>query len=177
MKKSVSQRSEQNPVSVAATTRKPESQWTEGDISIRTGNCNVLLIAPHGRPEDDTNTGKLTWEIAELLDCYAVINEKYIKTSTAGVPEADPENFIADLYKQSEANLLQVKPIFLDAVVRFKYEIIYRYQSLYIIHVHGIATNNTPKVAKLISEFQKKTRKLQAVIGYGQWRCLPQFPH
>jgi hypothetical protein len=170
MKKPVSQHSEPNPASEAAPSMTQDPPETIGNIYIREGKCNVLLIAPHGRPEDDTNTGKLTWELAELLDCYAVINEKYIKTSTAGVPEADPENLIADLYKQSEANLPQVRPVFLDSVNRFKHEIIHRYQSLYIIHVHGIATDNTPKVAKLISEFQKKTKKLQAVIGYGQWR-------
>jgi len=170
MKKSVSQHSEQNPASKAAPAIMPDSPWTEGDISFREGNCNVLLIAPHGRPEDDTNTGKLTRELAELLDCYAVINEKYLKTSTAGVPETDPENSIADLYKQSEAKLPQIKPLFLDVINSFKKEIINNHQSLFIIHVHGIATNNVPKVAKLISEFQKKTKKLQVIIGYGQWR-------
>ncbi len=176
MKKSVSQHTEPNPASEAAPPIKQDSPETIGDIYYREGRCNVLLIAPHGRPEDDTNTGKLTWELAELLDCYAVINEKYVKTSTAGLPKADPEHFIADLYKQSEANLPQVRPLFLDVIMRFKMEIICWYQSLCIIHVHGIATGNTPKVAKLISEFQKKTTELQAVIGYGQWRNKQSKP-
>jgi hypothetical protein len=76
MNKSVSPHIESNPLSEAAPALKEDSQWNEGGISFRKGNCNVLLIAPHGRPEDDTNTGKSTWELAELLDCYAVINEK-----------------------------------------------------------------------------------------------------
>ena len=156
-------------LAVEKETNRP-SPLTEGDISLRTGNCNVLLIAPHGRPEDDTNTGKLTREFAELLDCYAVINEKYIKTSTAGVPEADPENFIADLYKQSEANLPELKPLFLDWINQYKKDIINKFGSLFIIHVHGIKTENVPKVAKLIPEYKKIPNKLQAVIGYGQWR-------
>ena len=41
------------------------------------GKNPILLIAPHGRKEDDTNTGKLTRLLAERMDCYAVINEHY----------------------------------------------------------------------------------------------------
>jgi hypothetical protein len=55
MKKPVSQHSEQNPASEAAPLMKEDSLWTEGDIPIRAGNCNVLLIAPHGHPDNDTN--------------------------------------------------------------------------------------------------------------------------
>jgi len=145
------------------------SPWTEGDISFRKGNCNLLLIAPHGRPEDDTDTGKLTRELAELLDCYAVINEKYIKTSTANVPNAQPEAFIADLYKFADANLPAIKSLFLDHINHFKSEIIHKYKSLFILHIHGIKTKNTPKVAKLIPDYKNKEDKLQVVIGFGQW--------
>jgi hypothetical protein len=116
------------------------SPWTEGNIPRRKGNCNVLLVASHGHPKDDTNTGKLTRELADTLGCYAVINEKYQKPSTAGVTTAEPKNFIADLYKQTDANLPELKSLFLDVIRQYKKDMLYNYNSIFIIHVHGIAT-------------------------------------
>ena len=157
-----------NPLALSEPSQP--TTWTEGDIPRRQGTCNVLLIAPHGRPEDDTNTGKLARELADRLDCYAVINEKYIKTSTAGVPKADPKKSIADLYKKSDAELPEIKPLFLDHITHLKSKIIYKYKSLLILHIHGIRTTNTPKVAKLIPDYKNKENALQLVIGYGQWK-------
>ena len=64
---------EQNPASIPVPQKNTDSPWTEGDIPTRKGNCNVLLIAPHGHPGDDKNTGKLTRKFADRLDCYAVM--------------------------------------------------------------------------------------------------------
>ena len=150
-------------------TTTPPDPWTKGYIPTRKGNCNIILVAPHGHPKDDTNTGKLTRRLADNLNCYAVINEKYQKPETADVLKADPNNFIADLYKKEDVNLKELKPLFLNKIRRIKRDILNNYNSIFIIYVHGIATVNTPKVAKLIPEFKKRTRKLQAIIGYGQW--------
>ena len=48
MTKPVPQITEQYPASVSPPSTIPDSPWTEGDISFRKGNCNILLIAPHG---------------------------------------------------------------------------------------------------------------------------------
>jgi len=79
MKNSVSQHSEQNPASEAALSMKQDSPWTEGDISIRNGNCNVLLIAPHGHSKNDEKTYDITRLAADELDCYAIVTKTYRK--------------------------------------------------------------------------------------------------
>ena len=48
---------------------KPKSPWTEGDISTRKGNCNILVIAPHGHKKNDENTYEIARHIADDLDC------------------------------------------------------------------------------------------------------------
>ncbi len=42
-------------------------------------NPNLLLIAPHGYPDDDENTGDLVRSVQKILDCTAIINEFYRK--------------------------------------------------------------------------------------------------
>ena len=75
MKKSVSQNSEQNPASEAAPSVNQDPTWTKGDISIRKGTGNVLLIAPHGHPDNDGRTYSITRMVAESVDSYAIVNK------------------------------------------------------------------------------------------------------
>jgi hypothetical protein len=49
----------------------------KSDLKILDGSNNILLIAPHGHPKNDENTGKLVRLIAEQSGCYAIINEYY----------------------------------------------------------------------------------------------------
>jgi len=44
---------------------KQESPWAEGDISTRKGNCNILVIAPHGHKKDDENTYEMVRIMAD----------------------------------------------------------------------------------------------------------------
>ena len=62
---------------------KPEFPWAEDDIKIILGNTKILLIAPHGvakKPRDDINTDQLTYRIAELLKCSAIVNDVFKRT-------------------------------------------------------------------------------------------------
>ena len=139
MKKSVSQNSEQNPASKAAPAIEPDSLWTEGDISIRKGNCNVLLIAPHGHPKNDTNSAKLARKIADQLDCYAVINEKFQKPSTAGYKRSNLKGYAVDLNNWREAEKFRkTKAEFLDVIEKFKKAILQTGSPAMLVHIHGI---------------------------------------
>ena len=60
---------EQNPASIPVPNKNTDSPWTEGDIPIRTGNCNVLLIAPHGHPKNDEKTYEISRMADDELDC------------------------------------------------------------------------------------------------------------
>ena len=63
----------------ASESSIPDSPWTEGDISFRKGNCNILLIAPHGHKEDDEKTYQITRLAADQLNCYAFVTKIYQK--------------------------------------------------------------------------------------------------
>jgi hypothetical protein len=52
------------------------------DIKIIPGHTHILLIAPHGRaskPRDDINTDKIIFAAAEMLGCYAIVNDVFSK--------------------------------------------------------------------------------------------------
>ena len=66
------------PSSQSIKSSEP-SPWTEGDISIRKGSCNVLLIAPHGHPDNDARTYSITRHMADALDCFAIVNKTFRK--------------------------------------------------------------------------------------------------
>jgi ParB/RepB/Spo0J family partition protein len=169
MKKPVSQNTEPNPASEAAPPMQQDSPWTEGDIPIRVGNCNVLLIAPHGHPDNDTNSAKLAREVADRLDCYAVINEKYQKPSTAGYKRSNLKGYAVDFNNWREAEKFKkTKAEFLEVIEKFKKAILATGSPAMIVHVHGIKNENLILVADKIDEFKNRPKSLQAVIGYGQ---------
>jgi ParB/RepB/Spo0J family partition protein len=169
MKKSVSQNTEPNPESEVAASISQDSPWTEGDIPIRVGNCNVLLIAPHGHPKNDTNSAKLAREVADRLDCYAVINEKYQKPSTAGYKRSSLKGYAVDLNNWSAAEKYKkTKAKFLDVIEKFKKAILETGSTAMLIHIHGIRNGNLLLVANKINEFKMSPESLQAIIGYGQ---------
>ena len=79
------------------------------DFIFYPGKNNILLIAPHGRPEDDINTGELTKKLAERLDCYAAINEKFRKPDKESEEVTNADLHIADLNNKksiTEAGLM-----------------------------------------------------------------------
>ena len=169
MKKPVSKNSEQNPASETTSSMKKDSPWTEGDISIRRGICNVLLIAPHGHPEDDTNSAKLARELADQMECYAVINEKFQKPSTAGYKKSSLKGHAIDLNNWREAKRYKkTKAEFIDAIEEFKKAILNSGNPALLVHVHGIKDENLILVSDKIDEFKMSPESLQAVIGYGQ---------
>ncbi len=147
------------------------SPWTEGDISTRTGNRNILVIAPHGHKRDDTGTYQLARQIADELDCYAVVNEKYRKPGNVKSDEKYEEKYLVDLYLWPEikksTNALKD---FIGPIKEFKEQILKKDDSLFILHIHGIGDVNRGKVAELLSEFKDRPEDLHLLIGYGQHR-------
>ena len=163
------EKTEQVATGKTAPSKETDSPWTEGDIPRRKGNCNVLLIAPHGHPKDDTNTGKLARQLADRLDCYAIINEKYRKWYNAGLKKPDPDKFAVDLYRYAEATKFpKTKSDFIDVISQFKDEILKNGHGVLIFHIHGIDDENIKLVGDKIEAFKNRKETLHAIIGYGQ---------
>ena len=122
-------------------------------IQTLSGNNNILVIAPHGHPKDDFNTGEIARRMHDKFGCYAVINEEYQKPESAGLDGPDISKGIADLYDWKHINVFQeLKEDFLDPIEDFKKKILAKYQSANIIHIHGIDNENIRRVASIIEE-------------------------
>ena len=143
--------------------------WLEGDISVRQGKRNILVIAPHGHPSDDTGTYELARLIADQLDCYAVVNQKYRKPKNIKKGENYPAHYQVDLNLcDALNNSPQAKTHFLAPIDNFKNEILKNHQLLLILHIHGIGNENLEKVSELLPEYKGKAGDINFLIGYGQ---------
>lgn len=118
-------------------------------IKLIPGKNPILLIAPHGMTKDDTNTDKLTKEMAKRLGCYAVINERYQrphdvedpKTKEKSKGPADPANNRYDLNNLDHLlNSKELTEDFLKPIIKFKDEIKATAKNTkpLVILVHGI---------------------------------------
>ncbi len=55
------------------------SSWSNGEIPVRRGNTNVLVISPHGHHSNDERTYDIGRKLADTLDSYAIVNKIYRK--------------------------------------------------------------------------------------------------
>ena len=107
-------------------------------------NNNILLIAPHGHPEDDKNTANLGINIAEKLNCQAIVNDSISRSHL-------DFNIIKEASKHKQfipaiENAVKIPGLTL------------------VVWIHGIGEDN------LKTEIQKLGVKedVQCLIGYGQ---------
>lgn len=143
--------------------------WIEGDISVRQGKRNIMIIAPHGHPSDDAGTYELARLIADQLDCYAVVNQKYRKPGNLKAGDTYPDAFQVDLNLWDHVNNSpHAKTHFLNPIDKFKNEILQDHQSLLILHIHGIGNQSLKKVAELLPKYKGRAGDLNFLIGYGQ---------
>jgi len=166
MKNSVSQHSEQNPASEAALSMKQDSPWTEGDISIRNGNCNVLLIAPHGHSKNDEKTYDITRLAADELDCYAIVTKTYRKPfKKKGSNERrspDKAKKWIDLNRKDQVQEY-LGSEFEKPLRNIADEIIETAGKALVIWIHGIGDDNLPAAKP-----KTKDADVNTVIGIGQ---------
>jgi hypothetical protein len=134
------------------------------DIEVLKGktNPNILLIAPHGHPKDDVNTGALVRSIQKILDCPAIINEafrkpKEIEKKPGELESPNVDKRILDLYQKDQA---EKYPKFLKAIGKK----IKQPDSTFVFWIHGIDDKNI----KTESEAQSQKDTLHCLIGHGQ---------
>ena len=101
-------------------------------VSVREGKFPILLIAPHGA--DDKNTDLLTEFMAELLDAYAVINWGWERASYVDCFE-DKANCNNVFHLKEDV----VQEEFLDPILKFKKRIRRNHQIVRQFIIHGIS--------------------------------------
>lgn len=113
-------------------------------IEIIRGGSRILLVAPHGFPDDDENTGRLTREIAGRLGACALINEHYRKPKKDKGEFPDKRRAVLNLNRcdQVEKDLRDefLRPL-LDGVA----EIGEKHGPALVLWIHGIKDSNIPR--------------------------------
>lgn len=125
-------------------------------------NPNLLLIAPHGYPDDDENTGGLVRSVQKILDCSAIINESYrrpklLKKKPEQYEKSSLKERILDLNDKTDAEKF---PYYIDQIQQS----IKEPASTIVFWIHGIDDKNI----KDESEELDLKERLHCLIGYGQ---------
>jgi len=145
------------------------------EIIDRENGSNILMIAPHGVYYDDDYTGLIVRQLANKLEGYAVINEKYQKPKTVGFEKSDLGRALVNLNRLDQVEKYDdVKKEFLDPIYVFKKRILGEHGEALIIYIHGIKDDNMHRVAQTIKEYKKHPENLHVLIGYGQKRGSKQ---
>lgn len=133
---------------------------------------NLILIAPHGYPDDDENTGGLVRSVQKILDCSAIINESYrrpklLKKKPKVYEKSSLKERILDLNDKADAEKF---PYYIEQIQQS----IKKPESTIVVWIHGIDDRNIKDESK---ELGLKER-LHCLIGYGQpghETCSPEL--
>ena len=136
-------------------------------VSLIDGSKPILIVAPHGFHDDDERTALIAENLADILDCYAVINR--------GWERADVVDCIND---KADCNNLQhchedvVKDEFLDPILRYKQRIVWgkgNHGAMYSLYLRQPTTMYMFLIHGMANKHRQLTGepKLDLVIGYG----------
>jgi Predicted transcriptional regulators len=176
MTKPVPVNTEKNPASVSAPSTIQDSPWNESEISFRKGNCNILLIAPHGRAKNDKKTYEITRLAADQLDCYAFVTKIYRKPlKKKGSDERQPPDKSKKWINLNRMDQVQEHLVseFEKPLLNTVDEIIKEYGNALVVWIHGIkdknltpnTEGNIPGMDVLIGVGQGNPDKLTAKMG------------
>jgi hypothetical protein len=132
---------------------------TAEDIILIEGSRDLLLIAPHGHPKDDENTGELTRKVAGHLNCRAIVNLVYRKPLGSDRPDLAARRL--NLNKTDQA---VQHPWFVNAV-RSTADAPGR---TVVVWMHGIKDENIQAEAERTDAYEGDPRQLLVLAGYGQ---------
>lgn len=124
----------------------------KNEFEIISGTNNIILVAPHGYKGDDDNTGQLTRLLAERLNCYAIINEMYRKTSWTvikGTRVKDPVDLFCnevDLNSALQIEQAGLEKKWLGTIEKFKEDILTTHSKCLVFFIHGTKDKNVEKI-------------------------------
>jgi hypothetical protein len=132
------------------------------DIEKIPGHTNILLIAPHGHPKNDKNTGKLVRALAEQNGFYAIINEFYRRADSIETASKDGKRINVNDLGQVQKHLQEE---FLTPLLGYKNEIVKKYGNPLIFWIHGAGDRG---VAGDVSDADVNPKEIKVLVGYGQ---------
>ena len=130
---------------------------------------NTLFVAPHGVHYDDDYTGIISKHLADQLESYAVINEKYQKPETVGLKQSDLERNLANLNRCNQIDQNEeLKEEFIEPILESKSNILKNNNKAFIFHIHGVSDDHINHVAEAIGEYKSNPEDLHVLVGFGQ---------
>jgi hypothetical protein len=120
-------------------------------VTIREGNSPILIIAPHGA--NDKNTDYIAEYMAERFDCYSVINWGWEKST-----KVDCFTDQADCNNLEHCHEDVVYDEFLSPILRYKARILQNHRKCFQFIIHGVG-NDIKKKAK--------DPTIDLLVGYG----------
>jgi hypothetical protein len=105
-------------------------------VTVREGSIPVLLIAPHG--PDDKNTDILTEHMANKIDAYAVINWGWEKNNQNIVDCMEDFGNCNDLTHLHEEVIFEE---FLKPILSYRHKIVYKHHIMYQYVIHGVGND------------------------------------
>lgn len=132
------------------------------DIEKIPGHTNILLIAPHGHPKNDTNTGKIVRAMAEQSGFYAIINEFYRRADSIETASKDGKRINVNHLGQVQKHLQEE---FLVPLLGYKNEIVEKYGNPLIFWIHGAGNKS---VAGDVSDADVNPKEIKVLVGWGQ---------
>lgn len=121
-------------------------------VQTRTGRLPVVVVVPHGHPEDDVNTDLVGDVLATDLNASAVINTGWRRATTPATSSG-----LANLNDLRQCRQQPMRREFLDPLLGLVQSITERFNRCHVIHVHGMAD--------LVRE--KTGSAVDLVLGYG----------
>lgn len=127
-------------------SNKRQSVVHGSQLTFVSGKSPILLVCPHGHPDDDTNTDLIAQKMADTLDAFAVINTGYRRSDTVDIPSLK-----ANLNNSDHVD--NEVPIFGNKILEFRKEILSVYDSCHVFFIHGMAD---------------KEENVDVVLGFGK---------
>lgn len=104
-------------------------------VSVIQGKVPVVLVAPHGHPNDDMNTGQLCEKMARSMNAHAVINWGWQRGD-----EVDIYKEVANCNSVPHCNQDVVKEEFLDPLMRFCRRSVRDKGRAFVVFLHGMSS-------------------------------------
>lgn len=110
------------------------------------GDSPILIVCPHGNPNDDFNTDIISEIVADKVDAYAVINKTWRRGD-----KVDIANKVANFNRIDHAEDSK----FLEKIKDYRDNILDVYRQAHVFFIHGMV------------DFADKGKAVDCVLGFG----------
>lgn len=103
-------------------------------VNVVRGKNPILIVVPHGAPNNDTNTDVVGSAIAKAVNCHAVINQGFERAD-----DVDVDNDLADCNRISHVKQPVVYDEFLHPILKIcGLQVLGHKNPITIFHIHGV---------------------------------------